>query len=216
MQSFCSLETGLQITNNKRKLIDASKRAAESQGFAENWGGRLVWKWVRRWVDARELLMLKRGSHAKTFSLLSDPAICAKVRSYVHSNKWAIDPAKFAQFGQEKMVPAAAKKFLEHIIRTEMPAGLKKYLDLELFPHIHMKVGRGISMSTVHRMLMQEGFKYTEHKKLLYYDGHECPDVVKYHQEQFLPAMEDHHKRMVEYVVNNMEEELEKKPANYV
>lgn len=114
------------------------------------------------------------------------------------------------------MVPAAAKKYLEHIVKTEMPAGLKKYLDVELFPRIHMKVGRGISMSTARRMLMREGFKYTEHKKSLYYDGHERPDVVKYRQEQFLPAMEDHRKRMVEYVVNNVEEELEKKPANYV
>ena len=138
--------------------------------------------------------MSKRGSHAKTFSLLSDPAIRAEVRSYVRSNKWAMDPAKFAQFSQEKMVPAAAKKYLEHIVKTEMPAGLKKYLDVELFPRIHMKVGRGISMSTARRMLMREGFKYTEHKKSLYYDGHERPDVVNYRQEQFLPAMEDHRK----------------------
>jgi hypothetical protein len=34
------------VVNNNRGLIDASQRAAESQGFVEKWGGRLVCRWV--------------------------------------------------------------------------------------------------------------------------------------------------------------------------
>jgi hypothetical protein len=30
------------VVENKRLAIEASERAAESQGFAEKWGGRLV------------------------------------------------------------------------------------------------------------------------------------------------------------------------------
>jgi len=30
------------VVNNERRLIDAFERAAESQGFAVKWGGRMV------------------------------------------------------------------------------------------------------------------------------------------------------------------------------
>lgn len=55
-----------------------------------------------------------------------------------------------------------------------------------------MNVGKGISVSTAHRWLHCEGFQYMEHKKALYYDGHEWLDVVDYQQNYFLPAMADH------------------------
>ena len=54
-----------------------------------------------------------------------------------------------------------------------MPQGLKKYMEIELFPRIHMKVGKGISISMAHRWLRWEGFKYTTHKNAIYYDGHD-------------------------------------------
>ena len=41
--------------NSKRGLVDASKRAAKSQGFAQNWGRRLVRSWVRMWMKERKL-----------------------------------------------------------------------------------------------------------------------------------------------------------------
>jgi len=73
-----------------------------------------------------------------------------------------------------------------------MPQGLKKYMELELFPHIHMKFGKGISLSTACQWLQCKGFKYTVHKKVIYYDGRDHPDVVKHRQEEFLPAMAKH------------------------
>ncbi|KIJ26076.1 hypothetical protein M422DRAFT_192655 [Sphaerobolus stellatus SS14] len=54
-------------------------------------------------------------------------------------------------------------------------------MELELFPCIQMKVAKGISLSTACHWLIKEGFQYTAHKKTLYYDGHERPDVVQYH-----------------------------------
>jgi hypothetical protein len=35
-----------------------------------------------------------------------------------------MDPAKLVKFSEQKMVPAAAKKYLEKIIDDEMPKGL--------------------------------------------------------------------------------------------
>ena len=46
------------------------------------------------------------------------------------------------------MLLAEATKYCQEICDKEMPQGLKKYMELELFPRIHMKVGKGISVST--------------------------------------------------------------------
>ena len=205
------------VLRNGRKQIDASERAAESQGFAAKWGGRLVRRWVKRWVTMRELPVSSRGLHGKAFSLLYDPAIRAELRSYVRSNKWSMDPTKLSEFVQGKSIPAAAEKYVHHLVDEEMPRGLKKYLELELFPRVqYKKVGKGISLQTARNFLRKEGFRYTEHKKSLYYDGHERPDVVQYRQEIFLPAMDQHRRRLVEFVVGDVEKELQKTPDNYV
>ena len=79
-----SIENCLQmVINNKRHLIYASKRAAESQGFAAKWGGWMVRQWVRVWVKSRELLISERGCHKKVFSLLDDPAVQTELHSYI-------------------------------------------------------------------------------------------------------------------------------------
>ena len=108
------------VYHSHRRLIDASQRAAESQGFAAKWGGRLVRHWVRSWQQSRQLPTSKKGQHVKTFTLLSDPSICAELRSYVRSNKWAMDPAKLAEFSQKTMVPAAAEAYAQQIIKNEI------------------------------------------------------------------------------------------------
>ncbi|KAJ3805122.1 hypothetical protein F5876DRAFT_91626 [Lentinula aff. lateritia] len=43
-------------------------------------------------------------------------------------------------FSMLKMLPTAAKDYAKHITGTEMPEGLKKYLELELFPCIGLKM----------------------------------------------------------------------------
>ena len=55
-----------------------------------------------------------------------------------------MDPQKPLDFTKNKLLPDEAKKYLHHIIEKEMPAGLKKYLEIKLFPHVWMKVGKGI------------------------------------------------------------------------
>ena len=105
--------------------------------------------------------------------LLEDPEISAELRSYVHSNKWAIDPAKLIDFTTQKMVPTVAKEYGTDLMKNDIPKGLKQYLELKLFPRIHMKVVRGISLRTAWRWLHREGFRFTEHRKALYFDGHE-------------------------------------------
>jgi len=57
----------------------------------------------------------------KSYSLLSDPKVAAEMRAYVRSNKWAIDPAKLAQFSEKKLVGIAADEYLKNILRDEIP-----------------------------------------------------------------------------------------------
>jgi hypothetical protein len=204
------------VVRNGRNFTDASQRAAESHGFASGWGGRQLRSWTRAWVNSRELPKSRRGCHTKVYSLLSDPNIAGECRTYLRSNKWAVNPEKLAQFTCGKLIHSAASKYLQHVVDEEMPKGLKKYLELELFPRIHMKVTRGVSLSTARHWMRSEGFRYISHKKGLYFDGHDHPDVIEYRQNIFLPFMKACEPRLVQYVVGNVEKELETQPLNYV
>ena len=203
------------VVEKRYALIAASEVAAEGNGFARKWGGRLVRTWVREWITNRKLPASARGTHIKSFSLLSDPGILAEMRSYVRSNRWAMNPQKLADFSARKMVPKIAKQYLQNIVTTEIPLGLKKYLELELFPRIHLRPASGISLRTARRWLHRQGFRYTEHRKALYFDGHERPDVVQYRQDIFLPTMAEYRSRIIEYVIGDVEREVHK-AQNYV
>ena len=203
------------VRNNRRKT-EASERAAEAQGFAAQWGGRQVRSWSKLWIEERKLPKSRHGKHIKLFTLLEDPNIRAELQSYVRSNKWAVDPAKLAEFSTKKMVPKVAEAYGTNLMKKEIPLGLKQYLELELFPRIHMKVIRGVSLSTARRWLHREGFRFTEHRKVLYFDGHERSDVVDYRQNSFIPQMKEYRRWLVEYVVGEVAREKEKLVDNLV
>ena len=97
-----------------------------------------------------------------------------------------------------------------------MICGLKKYMDLKLLLHIHMKVGQGISLSTARHWLYLEGFQYTTHKKGLYFDGHDQPDVIEYHQNVFLSAMKAYEPCLAQYTVGGVDNEQHLPCNNYV
>ena len=57
------------------------------------------------------------------------------------------------------MLPVEAAKYCQQICDKEMPQELKKYIELKLFPHIYMKVRKGILMSMAHCWLQNEDVK---------------------------------------------------------
>ncbi|KAG2151186.1 uncharacterized protein EDB93DRAFT_1275952 [Suillus bovinus] len=136
------------VVKNKHSFKVASKMAAETNGFAAKWGGRQVCGWTCEWMRTRMLPVSQWGWHAKISSLLDDPVIASKLRTFMRSNKWSMDPQKLAKFTNNELLHTEATKYLEGLVQTEMPQGLKRYIELELFPRIHMKVGRGVSLST--------------------------------------------------------------------
>ncbi|KAG1813639.1 uncharacterized protein BJ212DRAFT_1301019 [Suillus subaureus] len=122
-----SIQSYLTMVIKKKCLsIDVSQRAAESHGFAANWGGHQVCSWTRLWVADHRLPESLQGQHAKVYSLLGDPTIATELRTYVHSNKWVINPEKFIQLSQDRLIPAEATKYAQKLVEEEMPHGLKK------------------------------------------------------------------------------------------
>jgi predicted transcriptional regulator len=202
------------IVENGRTATAASQIAAEAHGFSPKWGARLVRSWARDWIKTRDLPESEKGRHVKVFSLLQNTDVRMELQAYVRSNKWSMNPKKLAEFSEQKMVPTEAKKYLEGVVEQEMPRGLQKYIQTELFPRIGVKASKGISLSTARRWLRNEGFHYIHHKKALYYDGHERPDVVDYRQNDFLPKMAEYLPRLVDFEVDDVEQP--KAPANYV
>ncbi|KAL4065982.1 hypothetical protein J3A83DRAFT_4402218 [Scleroderma citrinum] len=183
---------GLQVKQNGQNAIQASKMAAECHVFAGAWGGHQVHSWTRTWMSQGVLPSSLTGHHAKVYSLFDDPKITMELHTYVHSNKWAVNPQKFADLSKNKLIPVEAEKYLCSVVQDEMPQGVKHYMELELFSHIHLKVGKGISLATAQQWLCCEGFWYTSYKKGLYFDGHDHSDLVQYCQEIFLPRMKEY------------------------
>ena len=162
LQAYCAraIQSHLHIVvRNGHKHVEASQIAAESQQFAKIWGGKLVRRWVKVWVDKRELPTPSQGTHVKVFTLLDDPTIAAELVSYLRSNTWSVDPAKIAKFTETNSIPLAAEKYIHHLVDEEMPRGLKQYMDLELFPHIQYRnIKKRISLETAHRFMHKHGF----------------------------------------------------------
>jgi hypothetical protein len=126
------------VVKNQRFSIDASVCAAESHGFAHKWGGCNLFSWTQNWTRNHTLLHSIQGQHAKVYTLLSDPTIAAELQAYVHSNKWAMNHEKLRQFSKNELLSNAADKYLCHLICEEIPLGLKKYMEVELFSCIHL------------------------------------------------------------------------------
>ncbi|KAF7336217.1 hypothetical protein MVEN_02169500 [Mycena venus] len=200
------------VVRNSRKLIDASAMAAETHGFAASWGSQLARQWTAGWVKRRVLPESDRGRHAKTWSLLNDPEIKEELSVYLRTNKWSMNSEKLVEYSKLRLVTDEMKKFVQNAVNKKMPRGLKRYLEQELFPRIGYKMVRGISLATARRWLHEQGFEYTEVKKGLFYDGHERPDNVDYHQNVFIPAFDALRPYFVEYQVGNLELMVQKPP----
>ncbi|KAJ3835508.1 hypothetical protein F5878DRAFT_727458 [Lentinula raphanica] len=180
------------MVNHSSDFSHASRVAAEAAMFAPSWGSRLVRTWVCDWVENRILpTQSNRGRHLKINSILSDPVAREAIRTYLRSHKWALNPKKLEQFLKGELNANEAEGYVQELEHSEMPHGLKAFLEETLLPHLHVKPAKsyGLSLSSMRRLMTHEGFTYTAHKKGLYFDGHERPDVVQDRQEWFLPTV---------------------------
>ncbi|KAG5219374.1 transposase domain-containing protein [Salix suchowensis] len=115
--------------------------------------------WEAGWFACGQRIGLKIGHDHLTTWLPSQILLIVVGPCNLHrtslicpTNKWAMDPAKLVAFSKNKLLPDAAEKYVHHIVDQEMPRGLKKYIDAELLPRLHLKVGKGISNEFLPRM----------------------------------------------------------------
>ena len=178
------------MTREGKGMMAASEVAAQANLFSGKWGARLVRQWTQVWVRSRTLPTSQRGRHPKVLSVLSHPTVRAAVRTYLRSEKWSQNPVKLRKLLNNELSTEEAHAYRRVIESEEMPNGLKEFVTTTVLPQYHLKVGRlGLSRSTMRRLLLSEGFTWSEHRKAIYYDGHERPDVIKDRKERFIPAM---------------------------
>ncbi|KAJ8580963.1 hypothetical protein M405DRAFT_847326 [Rhizopogon salebrosus TDB-379] len=122
------------MAGTKQKLAESPRTRQKLDVPYHEWRKQLQIQWLeertKALVDLEKLLKL-----TKTTFVGGEQ----ELRAYVCLNKWTMNSAKLAQ----KKCPAS---------------GLKQYMEVELFPHVHLKVGQGISLSTACRWLHLEGF----------------------------------------------------------
>jgi len=95
----------------------------------------------------------------------------------MHLEKWAMDPAKLQSFLRKELPFAKAEMYVQQILGEEMPQGLKHHFETVVLPRLHLQ-SNGISLLTIRHMMLKDGFAFTVHKKAIFYDGHEHPNVV--------------------------------------
>ena len=135
----------LQMVHKGTKGINMSKIAAQSFNFVKVHGGHAIQQWPNEWIKNEDLPASQHGCHVKVSNPLDNPEIAMEIQSYLHLNKWATNPWKFQEFVNKTMLPTEADKYVKEIDK-EMPKGMKCYLKLKLFPHIYLKIGKGISL----------------------------------------------------------------------
>lgn len=190
-------------------MIQASRTVAEGNGFAQNWGSRLTRQWTRDWIHTRTLPTSRRGQHPKVASIFSDSSVRAAISTYMRSNKWSMNPEKLKKLMNNELAADEAREYAKVFVSQEMPRGLKEFLETSLLPRLHLKPSRlGLSLSTMRRVMLREGFSYMEHRKSVYFDGHERPDIVEDRQKRFVPTMRVLHPYLVKYEVGNVKQEI--------
>ncbi|KAI6017800.1 hypothetical protein BKA83DRAFT_4465169 [Pisolithus microcarpus] len=165
----CAITSYLALVVHKNHCQTvALQLAAESHGFAR-----------------MTLLLSLTGHHTKTYSLLSDPGIATELWTYMQSNEWAINPEKLTTLTKNQLIPAEAEKYVHQITANKMPNGLRQYMELELFPQIHLKVSKGISLATASGQSLEYGKNYDG-----YWNGELFVNQLK---EKIIPAFERIH-----------------------
>ncbi|KAJ7061135.1 hypothetical protein C8F01DRAFT_1252777 [Mycena amicta] len=138
----------------------------------------------------------QRGTHSKAKSIFDDLN--------------AMDPAKLKKFMHGELDGDTAQKYGKHLTSHEMPRGLLKYIKETVLPRLqHKRAGKGFSLATMRRVMIREGFRFTEPKKAVYYDGHERPDVVADRNDCFLAAMQAIRSKLIRFEGGNVTKRIE-------
>jgi hypothetical protein len=98
----------------------------------------------------------------------------------------------------DEQVQTAARIYLTGLPTSEVTLSCFCHMLNEcILPSLGYTLKDGLSECIAQQWLMKLGWRNRLLQKGVYMDGHERPDVVKYHMDTFLPLMESYQKRMV-------------------
>ena len=80
------------------------------------------------------------------------------------------------------------------------PHHFQHALNGQILPSLNIALKKPLCERTARRWLIKLGWRMTRIQKGVYLDGHECEDVVKYQNEEFLPWMKEFEARMSHYI----------------
>ncbi|KAJ7577131.1 hypothetical protein C8J56DRAFT_1113717 [Mycena floridula] len=88
--------------------------------------------------------------------------------------------------------------------RSELsPQKFRRALNKDILPSLNITLAKDLCERTACRWLVKLGFRRTVLRKGIYKDGHDCDDVKKYRDKEFLPKMEKLEARMTQYQLVN-------------
>jgi hypothetical protein len=127
---------------------------------------------------------------------------------YLRSHKWSSNPIQLQKLIRNELQRSEAQEYAREIVSEQMPLGLKHHIESVILPCFQLKpCVSGLLLSSMSCLMLQEGFEYTEHKKAIYFDGHEHLDVTKDRADCFIPDMLAIQPYLVRYKIDAVEYE---------
>ena len=141
----------------KMSTMDAAQEAASITGFNE----KTVRAYAKEFVENKFSFKETRQGKYERMCILNDEGLRERASEFVRENAF--------KKGEPNMTSVM---FLEFVNERLLPSH-----------HLSLNFPRSISLRTAIRWLHDLGFKPMSHKKIIYIDGHEREDVVKYRDE---------------------------------
>jgi hypothetical protein len=134
--------------------------------------------WAKEYLANGTLGISRRGNHSKTVSPILDEDFKLRLSEYCRAHKQNFTLHQFKEFVEKVALPSFGDP------------------------------GKSITEETARLWLKKLGYRYTSHRKDLYYDGHERDDVVQYRNNVFLPRMAHYESLMRHYTGDDMTTEI--------
>ena len=130
------------------------------------------------WIHGKGIPEGRTECHTKISSLFNEEEVQLFVREFISTKK------------EEITASLLARAVTEFVGSKEMGDGVQASLEMA---EAEVKSGtqqpRSIKARAATAWLKKMGHSWRDVKKVVYIDGHEREDVVKYRQEVFLPAL---------------------------
>lgn len=181
----------LQVKFPERTREQAALQVAECLGRGLYMARKIV-KWERQWVSEKQIEEGQQGCHIKSRSWFNDEGVQIAVRESIASSGDKLTAQRIAQVVGEYLGSEKATTTVQNILTESIALSGPVILE-----SLNTSRGLKIRLRTARKWLKCMGFYYGTVSKNVYIDGHEREDVVKYRQDNFLPAWAKLAQRMV-------------------